>query len=276
MEKQKPSLPEVTRFINGLEKRPEYLDAISGGDRFHALGRVASIYASRMEDAKPKDKSELLTLMSVGVMSTLPGFLNGSRELSHLYELEATGTRVKRSEKVPHLEAVIPFNHRLRDLIDMFPEFSFEQVQNYCSQMALFMSGPADAAYCKQVVREQLVGMRTEIGMSQILWKIDGVEDVIPAETAEQEMRGIDLVVTYHGKPLMLDAKASETGVQKALAKRTTISADTSGYPVYPQIAYEDFGGGFRISDETAERLAPRLEAVLDDIYRQTYRSVAM
>jgi len=276
MEKQKLPLPEVTRFISGLEKRPEYLDVIGHNNRFQALGRVAAIYADWMEETRPKDKGEILNQMSVGIMSTLPGFLHGSRELARLYELEEVGATVKRSEKVPHLEAVIPFNHRLRDFIDMFPELNFEQVQNYCTQMALFMSGPTDAAYCKQIVREQLVGMRTEIGMSQILWKIDGVEDVIPAQTVEQEMHGVDLIVTYHGKLLLLDAKTSDMGAQKALAKHRSTTADTSGYPVYPGLKYEDFSGGFRISDETAGHLAPHLESMLDSIYSQTYRSTAV
>lgn len=276
MEKQKTALPEVTRFISGLEKRPEYLDASKEGNRFRALGRTAAIYAERMEQAKPKTKAEILNQMSVGIVATLPGFLDGARELVLIYEREAEGTTVKRSEKIPHLESVIPFNHQLRSLIDMFPDLSFEQVQNYCSQTALFMSGPVDAAYCKQIVREHLIGMRNEIGMSQILWKIDGVEDVVPAETAEQEMNGVDLVVTYRGKTLLLDAKASEFGVQKALDKRTSTSAASSGYPVCPMIPYEDFEGGFRISDDTAEHLSSRLKPTLDRIYQQTYGSIAV
>lgn len=281
METPKHTLPRITPLLHGLEKTNEYLDSLKGLDRFQALGQVAGIYAGRMESEKPKTPSDMLNQMSVNIMSSLPGFIEGARRLNAIDKDRERGHTISKTETTPLVEAVIPFNHGLRTLIDTFPEFTFEQVQNYCSQMTFEMSGPTDAAYCKQAVRERLVGMRTEIGMSQVLWEIEEVQDVRAAETAAEEMNGIDLIVDYRDKTLNLDAKASETGVKSALEKRsafmtrhsTNEAALDSGYPVYPGIKYEDFSGGFRIDAETARRLAPHMKTELERIYHEKFSS---
>lgn len=283
MEKQKHSLPRITAVLPKLEKTSEYIGSRTSNDRFHALGHAAGVCADRTEREKPKDPTEILNRMSMRIMSTLPGYILGSRGLDELRTDEEDGLSGRKGDKKTLIEAVIPFNHSLRALVDSFPEFAFEQVQNYCAQLTYEMSNPVDAAYCKRAVRETLVGMRNEIGMSQIIWNVEGVVDVLPAETIKEEMQGVDLTVIYHDKELKLDAKASDIGVATSLYKREaymgrrgiTERDNDSGYPVCSGIKYEDFEGGTRISEELAASLALRMKVVLDEIYRQKYGSAA-
>lgn len=270
-EKPKPALRNPSTYINGLERTDEYLSSLGrSGSRTAAIGHTAAIYSDRMSKEPSLLVEKQLDHFAVRMISTLPDFLEGRIALESIEADRRDGFRVMPNARKEQLEKVIPFDHTLRDMIDMIPELRFNDVVRFAKAIALNLHTPNLAAYTEQATREILIGMQHEIGLKQVLKQIEGVTEVNKA-TLDQEMNGIDLLVSYNGVQLALDAKASQQGAQKAVDAwylRLSKGADVShsGYPIWTRIDYEDFGGEFKISDDRAKKIAPYIKSELDQI----------
>lgn len=269
---QPNNLTHPLSLIRGLEKTPQYLEDLKPRGRKAALGRAASFFADKMEQKPQRTPEERLNGFSVRLLATLPDFITASRQLDILETRQnMTGNRIDRSQKIPHLEKVIPFNHTVRELIDEFPNLTVENVVGFCSVSGLELGGPKDAEYLEQQAGQVVTGMQQEIGLEQILWNIPDVEDVTQA-TLEQELAGMDLVVTYHGMQIGLDAKNSERGADIAHEKRddfmrnrqlNEVDMADAGYPIWSGIVSREFHGGFRVNQNCVNRCTPYVEATL-------------
>jgi len=273
MNKKPHQLRHPQSFINGLERTDKFLEELQGGEeRKIAIGRAAAFHHERMSQTESLTPEARLDRFAVRLIATLPAFIEARHALDEMEEQEReTGRKVDRRKRIPYIKDSIPYNHALRDLIDEFPDLTPENIVRF-SEIAMLDIGNADEArYSREHTRRHLHGMQHEIGLEQIAWQIDEVEDVRHA-TEEEELNGIDLVITYNGIELPVDAKASEVGEKKALFEREKYLASHNlteskygrGYPIWTHIEHEDFGGGFRISDERAATLAPRVKATLD------------
>lgn len=278
--KNEPSLRHPQSFINGLEKTNEYLGYLAKGKgRLASIGQAATLHHERMKNAEAQNLENQLDRSALRIISTLPRFVAAQHALDKIRDDERKrGHKFPRSVRLPHLKAVIPYNHALRDLVDSFPGVDAASIKRFSATAMLDLGSPSEAAYCSERTREALYGMQHEIGLEQILWQIEEVEDVQHA-TEEQELSGIDLVVTFRDRTLYLDSKASEFGQKSALASREAYMHDrgmsetenTSGYPIWTGLQDDDFKGGFRIDNETAQAQAPGIKAILDELYRQKY-----
>lgn len=273
---KKPTLRHPQSFINGLEKTNEFLgDLARGKSRRVSIGHAAALHHERMSHTESQTPEKKLDQAAVRILASLPAFVDAQRALDKLEDQERrNGHHFPKNVRLPHLKAVIPYNHALLDLIDTFPGIDAESVWRFSGGAMLDLGGRADAEFVEMETRELLHGLRNEIGLEQILWQIDDVSDVTRA-TEEQELIGIDRGVVYRRTPLFLDAKASEFGAQKALQAHQdylrfhhlTEADDDGGYPVYTGLTDDDFHGGFRISQEKAEECAPAIKRVLDELY---------
>lgn len=275
---QKSTLRHPQSFINGLEKTDEFLGDLSRGkSRRASIGHAAALHHERMSRIEVQTPESKLDQAAVRILASLPPFIDAQRALDRLEDEERhTGHRLPKNIRLPHLKAVIPYNHALRDLIDSFPGVDAASISRFSGAAMLDLGGASDAQFAEAQTRELLHGMRHEIGLEQILWQIDEVGDITPA-TEEQELIGIDLVVEYKGITISLDAKASRLGAQKAVQAHEaylrnhhmTEADDRGGYPVYTGLTDEDFHGGFRIDQTKAEACAPAIKQVLDNLYQQ-------
>jgi len=271
-EHQKPALRNPTNYFNGLERTDEYLGAIAKtGDRAKSLGHAASVFSERMGKDESPSIEKQQDMYAVQLLAQLPKFLEGNLAI----DKDKSHTHLSKAEVDRHMTDIILFNHTLRDMIDMFPGLKVIDITRFIKTAALDMYGRNEAVYAEQSTRQALVGMQNEVGLEQILWQIEGVDDVIKA-TVSQERHGIDMTVAYRDQKLTLDAKASSKGVDEAYGKwlNNFSRGREGGYPIWTRINYEDFEGGFRISDERAKKLAPYIQAELDRLYEE--QSVAV
>lgn len=265
-------------FINGLEKTDEYLHMRARHrNRRKAIGHAATIHAERMKSSEIKNPSELLDRQALTLLATLPKFVVAQHELDKLRDQERKrGRKYPREVRLPHIKSVIKYNHALRELVDTFPDLNADNIRRFSAAAMLDLGTPEEAEYCAERTREALHGMRYEIGLEQVLWHIEDVEDISHA-TEEQELSGIDLIVTYRGHKLYLDAKASEFGEQKTIATRhsfqrahhMTEADEDGGFPVWCGLNEEDFDGGFRAREARAGEEAARVQQILDSLVAQ-------
>lgn len=273
---QHPELPHPDRFINGIEKSPQFMSELPNRGRTKALGTVAQHLARQMEKKEVRTDTDRLNEFAVQMIGTLPDFIEGRKQLSIIERRqEATHVKVDRREKLPYLRKVIPFNHVVRDLIDSFQGIASGDIVRFTKSAARNLDGSQAMNEIETETRECLVGMQHEIGLEQILWNIDGVEDVLKADE-DQELHGIDLIAIYYGEEITLDAKASPVGAQKAIDERdrymwsrhlTESDMRDRGYPLWSGINFEDFHGGFRVDERTIERCVPGVERALQRLY---------
>ncbi|GEM_PF-1486276 len=267
-EQQKPALRNPSSYLGGLERTNEFLGAVAKtGDRATSLGRAAAVFGERMASEPSLSIEKQRDMFAVQLLARLPDFLR-AQLASRQEEYDRSAPRLSKAEHDRNMSHVIGFNHTLHDMIDMFPELKVNDITRFIKTAALDMYGPKEAAFADQSTREALVGMQHEIGLKQILWQIEDVEDVIEADEA-QERRGIDLIVHYRGTELAVDAKAAQKSADKAYDKwfNNHQAGRQGGYPIWTRINYEDFGGGFRITDERAKQLAPYIQAELEQLY---------
>lgn len=274
---KKPTLRNPQSFINGLEKTNEFLGHLAKGkSRPVSIGHAATILHERMESREVHTTESKLDSFGVKIIAELPRFIEAQRALDKIRADRKKGHIVSSLVSTAHVRAILPYNHALRDLIDWFPEASPDNVGLFVFAAARDINGPVDADYCRNETRNVLHGMQHEVGLEHILWQIEDVEDVQHA-TEEQELEGIDLVVTYHGQTICLDAKATEFGESNALSERAAYMqsrglAEASmddGYPIWTGLDEADFKGGFRIDDATAKAHAPEIQEILDDILKK-------
>lgn len=270
-------LTHPLRLIKGLENTPQYKSQLTITSRKRALAKTAGYYSEKMDQKEEPTKEEILEKFGVSLIETLPSFVEGSRQLDVISTREEMmGRKVPRSEKLPHLEKVVPFNHVVRGLIDFFPDSTPDNIIDFCMVVGNELGGPKDAQYLEREVGEVIVGMQHEIALQQILGFIDGVKADSQGDV-DDDLAGCDSIAIYKGMEIKLDAKASEQRSKKALEDReyyrlshrlTEVDMADQGYPIYTGVTMADFNGGFRINQTAIDRCVPKVGAVLSHLYQ--------
>lgn len=261
-----PSL--FTRTIAGtqeyLKTRSAEQDAPGAIRRAVALGSRALAESHTTESGYKSPEACVYDLIS-----TIDDFAQAERQLAMLGETEAS-----RAERLPHIRSIIRFNHAAKALIDSDPSIGFNQLVTFTVRMheAMHRDEPgsgddaidhANTVWLQNAVSDRLHGMRSELAVEQILWAIDDDSLEYDETTIEDELHGIDLFITQNGRRYGIDIKASQAAVDKARL--------TSSHPariIWSQVSWEDFNGGFRISDELARKKAPALKRALSGASR--------
>ncbi len=253
-------------FIQGLERTPEYSHLMTkhDGDRQIAIG-ISAMHFARNMNQRSETPEQRLDAFSVQLIGQIPAYFEGTVALQGHHNGE-------RWDRKGALEKVIPLNHTLRDMVDYFPSMTVDSLRTFCTTAGRDLLHGSEARQFDQMIFDAIVGMQQEIALEQVLWTIEGVDDVFKAETVEEERRGVDVTVIYKGIEIYLDAKSSQMGVQEAPKKQLTRSYRTSsdalsGYPVYTGIRYEEFKG-FRAPRAAVERSAGRIARVLEERYQ--------
>lgn len=264
-------------YIHGLEKTNEYLDLLGQGkERTIALGHVAGMFADRMARAEEQSTEQRLNRCAVNILSALPDFIHARHALDAIQDEERKFGRKLSRQKRPFKEASISYNHAIHELIDVAPDIKPADIKAFAFEATLTMADPSEAKFCAQETQGLLHSIQQEIGLEQILWHVDGVEDVVHG-SKEDEFNAGDLIVIYRGMRLLVDAKSSHAFAEKALMERTAYAErnkiseanNKDGYPIWTGLDIADFGGTFRIPDRLAAKKAPRVAAILERLYEQ-------
>ncbi len=213
------------------------------------LGRNAGTLAREQE--KTLSVNEVLSMQLYE--STIP-FIEAQHALDRMRADEVN--ILDRDEVVAYKLDVIHFNHLIKDIFDKMPDLPIADVLNFVKTQILHQFSPELAKYAYQVTRESIVGMQHETAYEQMLYHIEGVDDIRGA-SEEEELLGVDYVFSYRSIPFAVDVKSSERNVQEAYIK----GHDSA---VWTHVPYEAFGGKFRLPYDEVQRYAPRIQADLD------------
>ncbi len=200
---------------------------------------------------------------SYRLIRNISSFAESQAALDDLRQLSRQGEHITRRQREPYLRNVIQFNHAVKELVNQDPQITFSQLSNftlnfYQSQCAYELSKLSPEDYHEQIVwfhkkfSGALNGMRHELGYEQLIGQLQCEKyDIEYDETDEdKELRGVDYTIMVEGSPVDVDVKASPRNVTKT-------------HHVYSHLNSEDFGNGFRISPQTAQREA---HYVLNDL----------
>jgi hypothetical protein len=238
-------------------------------NRVAAVAGAAIRIARRLETRHGYLNEEATQLNVIGHIDS---FARAQEALDNLRDQDASP-----EELLPYKREVITFNHALKEMIDNNPSLDFNDVLLLVNSM---YAGMHSETFAKMELREHqatlerldasvrstLNGMRHEIGYEQIIGALQqqGIDIDYAPTTDQAELKGIDMFITLDGVRFSIDIKASR---RKTEEKRLT--SRRPNRIVQSHISNVDFvssgaqGGGFRISHETAIRLAP---VILEDL----------
>lgn len=224
------------------------------------MGAIANREANLSEHGHETRESAVYNLLS-----HLDSYADAQYDLDVLRAEEAEGVHVPFEEKEPLLNEVVAFNHAAKELVNLDPRIGFDELNNFVVFMYtrqhshelkdMDENDRADyLGWLSQVVSGTLEGVRHELAYEQIIGALQAQGEEIDYEetTPEQELKGVDLWVTYQGTRFKVDVKKSPRSLKKS-------------HHVLSHAQFKDFDGGFRISNQIAHTLAP---AVLGDLQR--------
>lgn len=115
-----------------------------------------------------------------------------------LTEQETEERKQLKADKKLEVAKILPFNHKLRELIDTFAGYvSREQIENVVEKAMNGSVGPA---------RKIVAGMGAEVAVARVARKMFGAENV-RLSTQPEDAKGIDIVIHVQGKEIRVDVK---------------------------------------------------------------------
>lgn len=267
MNKKQSILHDPSRFTRDIAQTEEFRkertkEYLPGANLRLAvrMGAIASRETNLSEHGNETRESAVYNLLS-----HLDSYADAQYDLDVLRSDEAEGVRIPYEEKEPHLQEVVAFNHAAKELVNLDPRITFNELHNfimfmYTRQHSHELDGLDEDGrteylqWLSQAMSATLEGMRHELAYEQIVGALQAQGEDIEYEetTPEQELKGVDYWITYEGKRIKVDVKKNPLSIKKP-------------HHVVSHVRFEDFNGGFRISNETAQTRAP---AALRDIQR--------
>ena len=251
----------------------QYFDAIRRSDQYmaersrlndsehdrRAIGATALRFVAEREAESPYLD---LDVQAVRIIGLLDDFMTGEHALDLMQDRMRDGERISRDERRAEVKKTVKFNHALRELIDTNQRLTLREIEQFvgAASMELYDS-EQEREYLLNKLRMCMVGMQHEVVAEQALWTIDGVEDVIHADV-EDELRGIDLKVIYHGRGVNLDIKASQRAADMAAMKAQ--GHRQSSVIVWTGTTSTHLNGHFRGDDETVATVRGNMQSALD------------
>lgn len=237
--------------IKDIVTSDKYLERPRG----ESTGRAIAATALALADYDPSQNDEVYR-DEVALKQIVIGLMSDAYQSQ--VELNQHRSSMHPSEVGKHLDNVIDYNHALRELVDHNPKTDFRSIMAFVAEAAnTLYSDPRDVEDISEQVRMRLDGMRNEVAVESMLWRIPGVVDVRSATRAEDK-RGIDVVAVFEdGQTLKLDVKASERSADEANQKTHRPRAVWSG------LNWEDFDGKLRIDEREISQHVPKFEEQL-------------
>lgn len=244
MNREKPTLEIPVKLLRTIGQSDEMLRQ-QQTDRSRALSRTALYLAN------DEEKFSRLQRHQFNVIAALPAYV---KAVEYLKE----DSYFNPSHKLEDKRAAVEYNHALREMIDDNQHLTMTEVTDFIQKTTLQLSdSPSKVASVTESTRNILSGMRHEIAAENTFWQVQDVDDVRQA-TDEEDLHGIDLVVTYHGNEYGFDIKASLKAADQANENEHRLApAMASGFE------WEDFGPHMRPTNEATERNIAYYEEML-------------
>ena len=265
----------AAELLSGIAATPEFGEAKKVYPFARALARTAFIRAgmfAKVKDERRYDAKKLATTPEARVdrmIGTLPQYVEGLEGMRQHFRDTPPQSDDFRAAK----HHVIRFNHSLKALLEADENLDAENLVVVITDMYGIMNSDrwgnnkdgwhSEQAWFKQHIDQCVRGMQHEVIASQIITAIGELtdEDGNPIDisvdtnvTIQDEVRGVDMLVTLDGVTFPIDIKASERTAQHARKKsRKPNSIISTG------IHTRELGGAFRVSPDKARTLAPSL-----------------
>ena len=255
-------------LIDDIAQSPDFREQRRDGLSVpQAFAKTAGVLIELETDTK----TEELTAEghSYAVMSLADDFEQG---VSALSQRGLSKQEAKRNKE----QKIIPFNHAVRRMIHAYPDLIFSDVRNLV--VAAFVAQNRDELdrdaskalvrikHLKEQVNNVLQGMRHEIGTQQIA---EAAGFIVNSDvTIHEETKGIDMWIlmeqdseTVNAVWMPVDAKATQKSADEC-------NSHKGRNAVYSLLDDDDFYNSFRLDDNRARALAPKMKRQLEDRYR--------
>jgi hypothetical protein len=233
-------------------------------------GRAVAIMAAKAvsERVGQTHKYESDQTRQLALVAAIPNWLLAQRQL------DQHGDTMKRPEKKKLLGPIIAFNHALRKIIDAEQCSGMQQLINFVNNIVLMMGeGEEVVRYAENAARITLVGMRQEIAAESVLSSMQEVHGIRGAND-EEELGGIDIVVTYKGVEVGIDIKSSQAAANQA-NKIAREHGDAEYMAVWSGFTGRDFGDKLILENWQLRNKQDYYRSVMDVVIQQAGHNVA-
>lgn len=233
-------------------------------------GKAVAIMAAQAlsERVGRTHKYESDQTRQLALMAAIPNWLLAQRQL------DKYGKTMERCEKKKLLGPVITFNHALRKIIDAEQCSGMQQLINFVTDIVLMMGESKEVVqYAENAAQIILIGMRQEIAAESVLSSMQEVYGIRGAND-EEELDGIDIVVTYKGIEVGIDIKSSQTAADKA-NKIAREHGDTEYMAVWSGFTGRDFGNKLILENWQLRNKQGYYRSVMDVVIQQAGHNVA-
>lgn len=202
---------------------------------------------------------------SFGLVANLP------LALTKRYHLDRYKNSMDRTQIRQAKEVVCAYNGLLKHFVTAYPQQS-EQLHQSLLAATLETMGSDSAdftAHAETVLKDTFKGVKHEIGFAQVLDTL-GVE--YRESTVEEDLKGRDFIITFGGKEIGIDVKASLDQVD---SKNRGASGPTAVKPngdivMFTLLTEKDFAGTFQPTDKAVENISLPAGAFLQKAVHQS------
>lgn len=203
------------------------------------------------------------------LISTLQPFLEANKSIDQAVN---DGTYA-RNNYLEEVGKTIDFNTALRTVIDHNFQLPRTNLQHFLESTFITSYGSKDSEYFAQLVKRHLTGMMHEVGFEQIINEIEGVTDYRTA-TKEEDLQGIDMIVTYNGREIPLDIKSNKDRAEAVNAARSAYR-DRSTYAIWSGLRSDSFTDTFALKNGIAQQRATVVEDQFNYLIEAGYSRAA-
>ncbi|HET8884433.1 MAG TPA: hypothetical protein VFM68_03105 [Candidatus Saccharimonadales bacterium] len=278
-----PSEPrQVKDYIVNLTRTDEYLDAQQ---------EMRQQYGEQIKTASPEAKRSLTRLALQGSIAKTAEKVNQQPErhdnvdVSPIYN-DILGALPDLNEGLTNLEnktgnpkdnkrKIIPFNHKVKKLINHYPSVSPNQLEHMIQNTALVAH--YDSSLADKINKHIIPGMKHELAHESNVYFLPGQPEVIDT-TVEDELNGIDYRLQFkNGIEITEDVKKSEEAAIRAQQERDDwrernhITTPDTHIIIHSGYTKDDFIPNKigRVTEEARQREQPRIDAAIRQKYAE-------
>lgn len=226
---------------------------------------------SAAEIALEDSGSSYLEHNIAAIYANFPDFVEAQQTMN-------TDVYVPKEEFTTAKKNLSKFNTTLKDFIDGDPRIQPQELQRYLQDCALtYGYSGRQLESVTRAIPELLRGMRAELSMESILYRLDGID--IMETTTEDDLNGIDeRVLRDDGTEILIDVKASQITADKARTKREDRHRRVHGELLPSNILVittgmkeDDYSPKtpWRPTEKGIARNIPRIQALIDAVPKQ-------
>lgn len=270
------ALSESLRDQMEDSKHQAYQDTVtrmlkSAHDMHDSQGITRKNLRAAAEKAQSNPSSSYLEHNIAAIYARFPNFVNAQQLLE-------TDAYIPREQRTAAKEDLSEFNTTLKNFIDGDPRIQPQELLRYLQDCALtYGYSGRQLEVINRAIPERLRGMRHELGMESILYRLDGID--IEDTTTEDDLDGIDERIRRDdGTAILIDVKASKMNANQARLEREERHMNRRGTPLPSNILVIHTGLGdddfspktpWRPTEKGIARNIPRIQALIDAVPKQ-------